>query len=223
MRTFARVLMCGLFATTLAFTAACGDDDENPTDTKSDATVADSAETTPDATVPDTTPDATVPDGTPDATVEETVPDATVPDGTADAETVAPTGSCANAADLAIIQSGDKDPSAKAAECGGTSCIAKLLSGTPTANDEFEACVQACMLNAALPNYEFVVSEACSTCYTKSVRCTAEFCGLNDPNKSCVPASFGGKGTDSADCTECRADNNCNTSFFTCSGLTPPP
>jgi len=196
MKTFARALMAGLFATTLAFTAACGDDTKDPTpDTKADAT-----------------------ETTPDGTVAETTPDATVPDGTADAETVAPTNSCTNGADLAIIQSGDKDPSAKAAACG-MSCIDKLLVSL----DSFETCVQDCMLNATLTGYEFAVSTECTNCYSKSVRCTGKFCGLNDPNKSCVPTNFGGKGDDSADCTECRADNGCTSSFFTCSGLTPPP
>ena len=206
MRTFARALMSGLFATTLAFTA-CDDEEKTTVDTQPDATET-AAETVAE-TVEETTPAETVAETTAETVAETTAE--TV-------EEVTPTGACNNAADLAIIGSGDKDPSAKASECGGTSCIAKLFESI----DAFEACVNTCMLNAALPNYSFVVSETCTACYTGSVVCTAEFCGLNDPNKSCVPASFGGKGTDSVDCTECRDDNGCVTSFYSCSGLTPP-
>lgn len=214
MKNFARVMMCGLFATTLAFTTACGDDEKTPADTTPDATetaaetVAETVEETAAETVAETV----------EETAAETVAE-TVAETTAETvEEVTPTGACNNAADLAIIGSGDKDPSAKASECGGTSCIAKLFESI----EAFESCVNTCMLNAALPNYSFVVSEPCTSCYTGSVVCTAEFCGLNDPNKSCVPASFGGKGTDSVDCSECRDDNGCVTSFYSCSGLTPP-
>jgi len=201
LRTFARALLCGLFATTLGF-AACDSDDDNKTDTTADTT------DTTDTSTPDTT-DTTSPDTTDTAVGDTTVADTD--------DTASPTNQCTNASDLAQIQAG-KDASAKASECGGSSCISQLFVSI----DAFETCVQTCMLNDQFPNYEFALSADCSSCYTKSVRCTAEFCGLNDPNKSCVPTSLGGKGSDSADCNTCRSENGCVTSFFACSGLTPP-
>lgn len=226
MRTFARALLCGLFATSFALTACDDDGDDTTTDTRADST-ADTGggdtggtdSTATDSTATETTEDTAVDTAvetavdTEDDTAQDTAVDTAQDTGGGD---TSGGGACNNASDLAVINNASTDPAAKAAECGGTSCIAKLF----TSIDEFESCVQTCMLNASLPNYSFVVSEACSTCYTKSVRCTAEFCGLNDPNKSCVPAGFGGKGTDSADCAECRADNGCGTTFDTCSGLT---
>ena len=220
MRTFTRALMCGLFAASFTF-VACDDEDSTPADTSTPDTTADTA--VPDTSVPDTSvPDTSVPDtSVPDTTVPDTeqdtaVPDTTVPDTTPTDTT--PTGACTNAADMAIITSGDKDPSAKASECGAASCIAQLFVSI----DAFDTCVTTCMKNAALPGFEFTVSDGCTACYVGSVRCTAEFCGLNDPNKSCVPTGFGGQGADSAACAECRGDNGCVTSFYTCSGLTPP-
>lgn len=226
MRTFARALLCGLFATSFAFTA-CGDDDgDTTTDTKADSTAdtgggdTGGGDSATDSTATDSTAtDSTATETADDTTTEDTAADTAVDTAqdTGGSETT-PTGSCTNASDLAVIGNPDTDPSAKASACGGTVCIAQLF----TSIDGFESCVQECMLNPDTDGYKFVVSEDCSTCYTKSVRCTAEFCGLNDPNQSCVPAGFGGKGTDSVDCAECRADNGCGTTFYECSGLTPP-
>ena len=201
MRTFARALLCGLFATTLGF-AACGDD--NKTTDTADTNTTDTL--TNDTTTTDTLTNDTAADTNPgDTNVADT------------SDVTTPTNQCTNASDLAQIQAG-KDGSGKAAECGGSSCISQLFVSI----DAFESCVQTCMLNASFPNYEFAFSAECSSCYTKSVRCTAEFCGLSDPNKSCVPANLGGKGSDSADCATCRSENGCVSSFFACSGLTPP-
>jgi len=213
--------MCGLFATTLGFTAC--DDSSTTTDTKADSAADTSVtDTAADTAVAETTAETVAETVT--ETVEETTADSAQPDttpaDTTPAETT-PTGACTNAADLAIIQSGTQDPSAKASECGAASCIAKIFESL----DAFSTCVNDCMLNATLPGYEFALSAECTACYTASVRCTAEFCGLDNPAKPCVPPNFSGNpdtGPDSPACLQCRSDNNCGSSFVTCSGITPP-
>jgi hypothetical protein len=110
-----------------------------------------------------------------------------------------------NAADLAIIQSGDKDPSAKAASCGRDICIGELGD-----KDAFEACVQTCMLDDTFPNFAFAGSDGCSRCFSAQVRCIGEFCLTQ-----C-------QGAESA-CDMCRWENGCTDSFYECSGLPRSP
>ncbi len=177
MRNLARAALCGLFTTTLAFTA-CGDDEKTThTDT--------AAETTADTTAPDTT--------APDTTAEVAE------------EVVAPTNQCTNTADLAVICSTDKDPAAKAGACGtSTACIGLALQGKIA---EFETCTRDCMLDAARPNFTFVVSATCTDCYVASVACTAVQClgsCASDP--------------DSEACVTCRQEKGCTPSFFACAG-----
>lgn len=167
MRNLARAVLCGLFATSFAFTA-CGDDDKTTPDT-----------TTPDTTTPDTTtPDTTTPDTTtPDTAAETTTPD-----------TTAPTEQCLATADLDIICSGDKDPAAKAAACGqSATCIGLALQQK---FDEFTTCTSTCMLDAERPGFAFAVSAGCTGCYVDSVRCTAEKClsqcATNANSEACV-------------------------------------
>ena len=148
-----------------------------------------------------------------DTSPTDTADTADTADTTPDTSTL--TNACNNAEDLPVI--GANDPAAKASACGADTCLSTLF----TSIDDYEACVQSCMLNDQFAGHEFKLSTDCSTCYTKSVRCTAEFCGLDDPNKSCVPTSFGGKGPSSDECNACRDANGCVTSFIACSGLTP--
>jgi hypothetical protein len=162
-RNLTRVALCGLFISSLAFTA-CGDDDDPATDT----TTGDTADTTtPDTTTPDTSPD--------------TAPDTTE-------EVTAPTEQCLGTTDLAVICSGTQDPTDKAGSCGtSTACIGLALQSK---FDEFETCTRECMLDAERPNFEFVVSEGCTECYVDSVRCTAEQClgqcASNPSSEACV-------------------------------------
>jgi len=156
---------------------ACGDDDD----------------TTPtDTTTPDTTPDTTA-EVTPDVTEEVAE------------EVVAPSEQCTNTADLAVICSGTQDPAAKAGACGtSTACIGLALQSKFA---EFETCTRDCMLDAARPNFTFVVSGNCTECYVDSVRCTAEKClGSCASNPS------------SEACVTCRETEGCTSSFFACSG-----
>ncbi|HRE91234.1 MAG TPA: hypothetical protein PK095_19095 [Myxococcota bacterium] len=148
MRNLTRVALCGLFISSLAFTA-CGDDDDPATDT----TTGDTADTTAPDTTPDTTPD--------------TAPETTE-------EVATPTEQCLGESDLAVICSGTQDPTDKAGNCGTSqSCISFAFQGK---FDEFEDCTRTCMLDAERPNFTFVVSEGCTECYVDSVRCTAEEC-----------------------------------------------
>jgi hypothetical protein len=170
-RNLARAALCGLFATSFAFTA-CGDDDETPAND----------------TTADTTPDTTA----------EVSPDVTE-------EVVAPTEQCTNTADLAVICSGTDDPADKAGACGtSTACIGLALQSK---FNEFEDCTRTCMLDAARPNFEFVVSGGCTECYVDSVRCTAEQC-----LSSCA------SNPSSEACVTCRSEKGCTSSFFACSG-----
>lgn len=100
MRNLTRAALCGLFISSLAFTA-CGDDDDPATDT----TTGDTADTTSPDTTPDTAPETTE-------------------------EVAAPEDQCLEAADLAVICSGTQDPADKAASCGQSSgCISLALQG----------------------------------------------------------------------------------------------
>lgn len=101
MRNLARAALCGLFTTTLAFTA-CDDEETTPTDTTQDTTPAD---TSPADTTADTAADTTE-------------------------EVEAPSDQCTNTADLAVICSGTQDPADKAGSCGtSTACISLALQG----------------------------------------------------------------------------------------------
>lgn len=179
MRNLTRAALCGLFISSLAFTA-CGDDDEPTGDTSTGDTA--------DTTTPDTSPDTTA----------DTAPDTTE-------EVTAPVDQCLEAADLAIICSGDKDPADKAGNCGTSpSCISFAFQGN---FEQFEDCTRTCMLDAERPNFTFVVSEGCTECYVDSVRCTAEQClsaCASNPN--------------SENCVTCREEKGCTPSFFTCAG-----
>lgn len=161
MRNLTRAALCGLFISSLAFTA-CGDDDDPATDT-TDTTTGDTADTTAPDTTPDTSPDTTE-------------------------EVAAPEDQCLETADLAIICSGDKDPADKAGSCGtSTACIGLALQSKFA---EFEDCTRECMLDAERPNFTFAVSAGCTECYVDSVRCTAEQClgqcASNPSSEACV-------------------------------------
>ena len=167
-------------------------------DTNSQDAPADSGsnETNSDATENDITNDVdlhTTPDIGP-----ETPPDIT--------EVItAPSEQCINAPDEAVICSGTQDPTAKAGACGqSTRCIGLALQSKFA---EFEDCTRACMLDAARPNFSFVVSGGCTECYVDSARCTAEQClGACASNPS------------SEACVTCREEKGCTSSFFACAG-----
>lgn len=178
--TWTRALIAAGCCTLALGFNACDDDDDEP---KADATSA--TETTAETTAPAETTEPT-------ETVEEVTP---------------VTDQCTNAADGAIIEAANPDPTSVAGRCGLEVCI-----NAP--NAEKPACVTECVINGndnpAIPATN--LSAGCAGCYTIAVVCAFQNCVQNG---ACLDAG-------SQACADCREDNGCNAAFYGCSGLTPP-
>lgn len=182
---------------------ACGDDEEETTDSGSDAGVDSGADadpgdgsSTPDSsTGTDTggTEDTSAPaptdcfDGSENGGQPLTVTEPTPPAGL--------TNACTNEADLAIIEGGTVVPTDVAGGCG----LNNLGAGD----------ARACALHCVAQGTE--LSLECSSCYAATVACAI----IN-----CVGQCAADPG--SAECQTCRDENGCTAEFYACSGLPEP-
>jgi hypothetical protein len=184
---------------------ACGDDEEETTDSGSDAgadTDPGDGSSTPDTTDPTDGSTGTDTGGTEDTSAPAptdcydggenggqplTVTQPTPPAGLTDA--------CTNEADLAIIEGGTVDPTGVAGGCG----LNNLGAGD----------ARACALHCVEQGTE--LSLECSSCYAATVACAI----IN-----CVGQCAADPG--SAECQACRDDSGCTAEFYACSGLPEP-
>jgi len=106
-------------------------------------------------------------------------------------------GNCTNAADIKLLDTATKQTAVAGA---ATTCALGCLSDKDPAT-----CVTNCMAKTSK------LSKACLGCYAGSAVCAIKFCV-----KDCAadPSSKA--------CTDCRVKNKCISTFYTCSGLTPP-
>lgn len=114
----------------------------------------------------------------------------------------ATTGMCANTADLDLACS--VDLSTLVGTCG-TNCYLQVGNDEPMLIACTANCVNEDPLTVTNP------SQGCLGCYIGSVACTLQ---------NCI-AECGG-GASQPGCIACRAENNCTSDFFTCSGLPAP-
>ncbi len=106
-------------------------------------------------------------------------------------------GACTNAADMALLDSAAKQTgvSGKAKACG-LKCVSDKDPAT---------CATTCVVK------DTKLSKGCSACYVGTIMCSIKNCLAScavDPNSKA--------------CQDCQAKNKCITTFYTCSGLTPP-
>lgn len=108
------------------------------------------------------------------------------------------TGACANAADVALLNSEEKFDGAvgKASSCGMTAL-------TKPAAEQQQFAVNCVKTDTGL-------SEACAACFAASTVCAIQNCVAQ------CAADFASEG-----CTDCREEKGCTPDFYTCSGFRP--